>query len=103
MQCVLCVSVCVCTFFIIACDVPGALVTWAYTNVLYILHDAYLSWLSVGALVLAVVGVESRSQKWALALSYARKLQMTRNLALSVYTYVGARPTHSVFVHHCAH
>ena len=100
---VFCVKVCVCTVLMIACDVLGAFVLWAYTNDLFIVYDPYLSWLGDGVLVLAMVGVGRRTQKMALALSKARKSQMIRNLALSVYTYVGARPTHSFFVHHCAH
>ena len=87
----------------IAGDVLGAFVLWSYTNDLYVPYDPYLSWLGDGTLVLAVVGVGSHVQKKALALSKARKSQMTRNLALSVYTYVGTQPTHSVSVHQCAY
>ena len=92
-----------CTVLMITCDVLDAFVTQAYTNVLFIVLDPYLSWLGDGMLMQAVVGVGRRAQEVALALSNARKTQMTRKLALSVYTYVGARPTHSVFMHHCAH
>ena len=63
------VCVCVCTIFIIACAVVSAFVIWAYTNVHFTVLDPYLSWLGVGVLVLAVVGVGSRSQECALALS----------------------------------
>ena len=59
------------------------------SNDLSLVYDPYLSYLGDGALVLAMVGVRIRVQKRALALSQARKSQMTRNLALSVYTYVG--------------
>ena len=53
----------------ITCDVLDAFVLWAYTNVLFVVYDPYLSWLGASVLVLAMVGVGSRAQKKTLALS----------------------------------
>ena len=92
-----------CTILMITCDVLDAFVTQAYTNVLFIVLDPYLSWLGDGVLVQVMMGVGRRTQEVALALSNALNTQMTRNLALRVYTYVSARSTHSIFMHHCAH